>query len=709
MCATIARLNVALGLDDSGFSSGIQAAAASAEKFTAKAANIGRGMSIGITAPILAAGAAAMKFGGDLNSGLANVAALGVASDRVAQLKGNVQDMAVVTGKSTTDLTAGLYQTVSAFGDTADTAAILEINAKSAAAGLADTSEAIALTSSVTKGYGDTSATAVQHVADLALQTVSLGQTTFPELAASMGSVVPLASSLGASQEELFASMATLTGVTGNASAVSTQLRGVLQSLMAPTESMSGLMTSMGYSTADAMLKGEGLQGTIAAIVQASQASGTPLQSYIGSIEGQTAALALAGPQAASYGDKLAAMASAAGATDKAFAAQTEGINANGFAMTQMQAKLEVTAQKLGDALAPALTMVLDKVTPLVDWIGQMAGQLSTADPSIQMMVVGFAAAAAAMGPILTLLPGIVAGVTALGAVIGVLTSPIGLVVVAVGLLAAAWSTDFGGIQEKTAAVWAVIEPYLSTAVNWLQTNIPTALTALQTAWNTTWTALQTAVSTAQTTWTDFTAKIGELQTAIGGVLSGKFSWTISLPTWLTNVLKFAWPELPEVPSWLQTLFDWAWPLLPGAPVVWLASLLDWGWPEFPAIPDWIAQLFKWQWPSPPDVGGAAAGAAGAVGDAVGGAVGAVGNFFGGKAIGGPVTAGVPYIVGERGQELFVPNVNGRIIPNSELGGLAAAGEGQQPLVVNNYGDLHSPIDLNALTFAVAERMARRR
>ena len=41
----------------------------------------------------------------------------------------------------------------------------------------------------------------------------------------------------------------------------------------------------------------------------------------------------------------------------------------------------------------------------------------------------------------------------------------------------------------------------------------------------------------------------------------------------------------------------------------------------------------------------------------------------GGKAIGGSVQAGTPYMVGERGQELFVPNQSGAIIPNNKLGG----------------------------------------
>ena len=39
------------------------------------------------------------------------------------------------------------------------------------------------------------------------------------------------------------------------------------------------------------------------------------------------------------------------------------------------------------------------------------------------------------------------------------------------------------------------------------------------------------------------------------------------------------------------------------------------------------------------------------------------------KAEGGPVTGGKPYLVGERGPELFSPGVSGMITPNHALGG----------------------------------------
>ena len=40
-----------------------------------------------------------------------------------------------------------------------------------------------------------------------------------------------------------------------------------------------------------------------------------------------------------------------------------------------------------------------------------------------------------------------------------------------------------------------------------------------------------------------------------------------------------------------------------------------------------------------------------------------------GRALGGPVMSGTPYIVGEIGPELFVPNQSGTIVPNSRLSG----------------------------------------
>lgn len=63
----------------------------------------------------------------------------------------------------------------------------------------------------------------------------------------------------------------------------------------------------------------------------------------------------------------------------------------------------------------------------------------------------------------------------------------------------------------------------------------------------------------------------------------------------------------------------------------------------------------------------------------VGGLIGALfGGFGGGKAAGGPVKAGTPYVVGEKRPELFVPSTSGRIIPRVPQG--IGSGRGGGPI-----------------------------
>jgi hypothetical protein len=52
--------------------------------------------------------------------------------------------------------------------------------------------------------------------------------------------------------------------------------------------------------------------------------------------------------------------------------------------------------------------------------------------------------------------------------------------------------------------------------------------------------------------------------------------------------------------------------------------------------------------------------------------------FAPGRAMGGSVSAGQPYTVGENGRELFVPTTPGRIVPNGKLG------DGGMQVVINN-------------------------
>lgn len=64
----------------------------------------------------------------------------------------------------------------------------------------------------------------------------------------------------------------------------------------------------------------------------------------------------------------------------------------------------------------------------------------------------------------------------------------------------------------------------------------------------------------------------------------------------------------------------------------------------------------------------------------VSGILSTVGSLFGKRATGGPVTAGQSYIVGERRPEVFVPNVNGTVIPSLNAAMARVQGGGQHTL-----------------------------
>lgn len=445
------------------------------QKIAGQAKSIGKSMTIGLTLPILGIGSAAVASATEFNASMANVGTLIPGQvERIGELKKSVQDLAIETGKSTDDLSGGLFQVISAFGDTAETATILTINAKAAAAGIATTTDAINLTSAVTKGYGDTSATAVQHASDLAFMANKLGQTTFPELASSIGRVVPLASELKVTQEELFGVMATATGVTGGAAEVSTQLRGVLQSILAPTKDMTKLLKFMGFESGKALIEQKGLQGSITLIAKAAKLSKQPLQKFITSIEGQTLALALTGAQSDTFTKKLAAMKNVTGATDEAFAEQAQGVNKVGFTMQQLTQKVAVASQRLGDGLAPALGIVFDKLVPVIDFVVDLATGFSQLDPTLQTTITGVAGFVALLGPTVFILGSIANAL----AVVGTALKVVGLAAIANPL--GAVLVILAGAAALIIAKWDVIGPFFADLWEGVKNAFQNALTFIE-------------------------------------------------------------------------------------------------------------------------------------------------------------------------------------------------------------------------------------
>jgi TP901 family phage tail tape measure protein len=308
-------------------------------------------------AAIAAFGAASVGAAAELNKSMGNIATLIPGqTERILELKNAMQDLGPALGKSTDDLSQGLYELMSSMGDTADNVKILEINARAAAAGLATTQDAINLTTAVTQTYGDTSAEAFQKVSDLAFQTVNLGKTTFPELSASIGRVAPLAKTTGVSMEEMFGIIAIGTKTLGNTSEVSTQISAAITALVSPTKDLSEAYDKMGVSGGEALIKQRGLIGALQDVSKAATDANKPLIDLLGRKEAWIIASAVAGSQAKDFAAGVDAMGKAVGASATAFDAQTQGISKASFQWSQWKVSAEVAAQKVGQAILDHLT-----------------------------------------------------------------------------------------------------------------------------------------------------------------------------------------------------------------------------------------------------------------------------------------------------------------------------------------------------------------
>lgn len=337
------------------------------------------GLKIGIAAigtAAVATSALIVKLGADSTKAaavfeqqMANVATLldgtkEQVSERINELGDDVVKVSNSTGVATGELTDGLYQIISAIGDSEDAIVQMELAAKAAKAGGAETTDAINLLTAVTKGYNDTSGEAFQKASDLAFETVKLGQTSFPELASSIGKVIPLASALGLEQEELFGSFAALTGVTGSTAEVATQMKAVMSGLMQPTKQMTEALEALGFASADAALETLGFDGLLLSLKSAMDEDVQATAKLFSSVEAQTAILALAGAQSEDLTNKTWSMYEAAGATDRAFEAQTDTLEYTLKAIRNVGKNFMLT---VGRTILPTVHELADKALPKIE------------------------------------------------------------------------------------------------------------------------------------------------------------------------------------------------------------------------------------------------------------------------------------------------------------------------------------------------------
>jgi len=815
--STIASMNVKLALDARDFESGIGRVQQQAESLSKRLGSLGQGMSLAVTAPLVGIAGMALKSAGDFEASMNVLQSVsGATAGQMAALQQQALDLGATTSFSAGDAAEAMLELGKAgMGATSIMGAMPGVLSLAAAGNLSvGTAAGIAANAVNTFGIA---ATETAGVANMLAAAANASSADVGELAAGFQMAGSVFASNGQSMADLTTAMSLMANAGIAGSDAGTSLKTMLMRLAAPTGEAATAMAALGVNVYNLDGSMRPFQEVVADLGTAtaglSDAQRNAAFTTIFGADAIRAATVLTTAGAEGW-TQMEGAVTAAGAAQAAADARMRGLSG---ALETVKGAVESLMISMSMRFLPTLTTMATGLANLISSFG-------TLSPELQNAAIAFGAVLAAAGPLMLAISGI-------GAVLGFLLSPIGLIVIAVAGLAAAWSTNFMGIQDATAAAWAAIQPQLQQAITWLQSTIPQALATLQALWGAVWAALPgamgqvttgiqgfaTTATAAATMLQAFLAPaIARVQTAFAGIgpslgqLSGPLAtlqeafaqlWVVVQPILaqlaagigaglavaadagintvaaiIGNLPALIGPAIAQVTNSITLIAT----TVQGVADL-VTAIIDGDWDAAWAAAQEIAQGFgtfftntvaNWQ-----AITGAVfetiktivAGTLSDMGTSIESVMGSISAFWTGiwegmgKAIqpvldaidtlkkgiesfkdwissisipnpfagisipslpsmpslpslpgfaaGGAVTGGAPIIVGERGPELYVPNSNGRIVPNNELDDWTAApGMGVSSAAVTiETVYVTNQVDLQALAWQVAQLLNRRR
>jgi TP901 family phage tail tape measure protein len=459
-----------------------------------KVSDVGESLTKKVTAPILAAGTAAVKFSIDFENGMAKVATIADTSKvSLDSLRKGLLELSNQTGISVNELTEATYQAISAGVDTANSVKFLETAVKAAKGGFTDTTTAVNALSTVLNAYG-LKASEAKRITDEMMVAQNYGKTTFGEMARSIGNVIPIASALNVSTKELFASLAVLTKNGIQTSEAVTGLKAAFSNIMKPSSEAAKLAEQLGLSFNAAHLQSVGWAKFLEEVREKTGGNAEMMAKLFGSVEALNTVTVLAGKGAQDFAQALTLMGNAAGTTDKAFVQVT---NTTGAKLNKALNELKNSAIQFGDALAPM-------VQRLADILSMLADKFNALTPAQQQLIIQFAAVAAAIGPVILVVGKLITAVGTISTAFSTLSGAMAAAGGASGAVGAAISALTGPIGIAVAAIVGLTAVGVTLYKNWdtikqkgieLKDNLITTFNNMKEKVINAWDSLRTAAS----------------------------------------------------------------------------------------------------------------------------------------------------------------------------------------------------------------------
>lgn len=507
-----------------GMKSFMDESATASDKFTAIGSSMtstGAALTLGVTAPILGIGAAAISAGNDFEAQMSRVQAIaGATGEELNALTDQAIDLGASTSFSATEAAQGMEELASAGFSVNEIMeampGMLDL-AASAGIGLAD---AAAITSAAINGFG-LEASDSAHVANVFARAAADTNAGVLDMGEAMKYVAPVASAFGQTIEMTAAAVGILSDAGIQGSQAGTTLRSMFSSLAKPTQQATEAMERYGLSFYDA-------QGNMLPLVDIIDMLNQNL-SGLTQEERNAVLITLFGQEALSGvlalmdrgADDLQTLTDNLEDSDGAAQSMADTmLNNTAGAMEELSGAIETLLIKIQQAIAPTLTKI-------INWLANVVSWFTSLDDSIIQTIVIIGAVVAAVGPLLLIfgqlamaigaiipivssitgalsglipflqlkfagaLLSVTSGVGGLSGALAALSNPIGWVIAAVVALSAAWITNFGGMRDKTAEIFSAIQEIISSVMGIIKSIWDNNLFGIQTVFKDIWTTIE--------------------------------------------------------------------------------------------------------------------------------------------------------------------------------------------------------------------------
>lgn len=337
------------------------------------AATAGLGVGGGLVGGIAAVATARQTV--DFDRALHNVNSIAQISEKSLQGVGKqLRQIAGPLAKTPTDLANGMYDLVQSDFSAKDSLTILKASAVAATAGMTDTATATKAVAAVLKAYNRPAKDA-GNVSDVLFQTVNRGVISFQTLSENIGQVLPFASQMGVSLNQVGAAIATMTKAGIGGENAITYIKNAITAFIKPGKGMQAALDELNTS-GQALTKRDGFQGAMEKVIGTTDGSRAAVAKLFPNIRQMSAVFALTGANAKKANEDVKGLSNvmAKGAAPKAFAEQSKSVAVQ---WDKLKASADSLAIGLGNRLIPAANAAFSTLSSLGNKSSPAGGALA--------------------------------------------------------------------------------------------------------------------------------------------------------------------------------------------------------------------------------------------------------------------------------------------------------------------------------------------